>query len=60
MSNSYLVSVYSRDEANVIGVFDKRFKREPRRDRGCCTLTVIAESIEDALEKAKLVVKGEE
>lgn len=59
MSNSYLVTVYDEENANVIGIFSKDFKRKPKWINGCCTLTVIAESINEAVETAKKVVKGE-
>ena len=53
MSDSYYVSAYTDGHVSVLGIFDKRFKREPKWDGGCCTMTVTAESIEDAMQKAR-------
>lgn len=54
MSDSYLVHVYESGEVHILGIFNKRYKREPRWNGGCCTMTVTAESINEAVEAARI------
>lgn len=62
MSDSYLATVYSDGDVSLLGVFDERYHREPRWKNGCCTMSVEADSIEEAMDKARATVgvrKGE-
>ena len=60
MSDSYLVKAYDNGEASIIGIFDKLYKREPRRNGCCCTMSVVADGIDEAKEKAKMIAKMKE
>lgn len=55
MSDSYLVNVYEGGGITILGTFPGNYYREARWKNGVCTLVVSAESIEEAIDKARVL-----